>query len=701
MPKFYWKARGDASQIKPGFKVPAAKPRITPVEAIFEQVRKEQFPSLPSRLNCKFVCPELKGWCSLGRNDWDTGEPEYVFEVQVTGKTLTTNADLFSKAREDHARFPHHTAEIAEDYWNPRGSILFPETLVDGTVTVVRRIQPPEESRTSSMLKGYKSVALVGGKYRSLYDNSPIPGKMRSVHSPPGGLYLGTTEQFVRDYYTGMTDEDEIILVYEYAPRDVISGNPNDSEGEVKVRKARLVGTVKVASHTRVAARYRRAVTNPLPDNIPQSEIGLMTKKEFLDFRNEGGKFHPSDSYDFDYEKINWRSKPSYEYEVTDWNTGRKYQIWKGDKGYFIRDEDGRLAAVIHNGTLYHDRKNQSTRDIPTGYRDTRYHEKEYTDLGVKRYKLVKYLSEYMPLVHNEAAINRRYYDNMIQRIKVGDEYMEVRTHGPPEIDKLTSMAILNEDGMVVAKGQNEWGATLLVVAEEYRRRGLGKIIAKYWYKYNPNSVSGGFTSSGQANAIRTWESRVRQLLSWGWYSEMLKRGWIDKDQIKEILAGLSERVVFKEEKPQPKQKPGKKQVLVYYDDPTVIVYDARFLDDPHAEDSDKYIHGYGFLRDNPHQGVYLYRLDYDRPYHKLTTYAALQMARDSGDKLYNGEGYSDLLELGGLDNIAQEGDYIWLTKDMIPLKQMGKLEKLMRKKNDPYGETTTLLLEGADAKWR
>lgn len=548
-------------------------------------------------------------------------------------------------------------------------------------------------------LTGYKSVALVKGKYRSLYDNSLIPGRVHSTHAPPGGVYLGTTEQFVRDYYTGMTDEDEIILVYEYDPRDVVSGNPQDSEGEVKVQKAKLTGTIRVASATRVAARYLRATTTPLPSKLPKSEIGLMTQGEFLQFRNKGDKSHPSDAYDYDFEKINYHSDLTHVHTTGRWQNAEPYRIFKGQGGYIIEDEDGRLAAIIHNGTLYHGRKNQSIRDIPLGYRDTRYHQDGgYIDFGVKRFKLVKYLAEYMPLVNDRAATTRKRFPTLLQRIKVGDEYMELRSEGPPKIDNHTDLAILNEEGMVVARGQDEWGATLIIVAEEYRGKKLGQIIGKYWYKFNPNSVSGGFTAAGKANAIKLWAKRVREISAWGWFSELYKQGRLTKERINEILAGLGERKVFKEE---PAKKPTQKQILVYVDDPTFVVYDSRFLDDPHAEDSDKYIVAYGYMGSDTHKGVYFFRLEYERAYHKLATYVGLQMARDSGDPLYNGEGYSDVLELEGLDHIQQDGDYVSLTKDVIPLKQMGRLEKTIRKQDDRYGEKKTLLLEQADAKWR
>lgn len=101
------------------------------------------------------------------------------------------------------------------------------------TVSTVNRLGSPN--------RGYKVVATRGEHYFSLADGSRIPA---GTHAPAGGLYLGTSAQFVRDYYSGLVDEDvydgEAVLVYEYDPADVLRGDPEE-EGEVVVRRARLV----------------------------------------------------------------------------------------------------------------------------------------------------------------------------------------------------------------------------------------------------------------------------------------------------------------------------------------------------------------------------------------------------------------------------------------------------------------------------
>lgn len=98
--------------------------------------------------------------------------------------------------------------------------------------------------------------------------------------------------------------------------------------------------------------------------------------------------------------------------------------------------------------------------------------------------------------------------------------------------------------------------------------------------------------------------------------------------------------------------------------------------------------------------GTFLYRIDYDRPFADLTTKVALQMARDNGERLYDGEGYHDLLELAGIPGVVRDGDYLEVTRDLLPLSTMAQKEKRLRRARDPYRETETLLLEMADAKW-
>jgi putative chitinase len=56
------------------------------------------------------------------------------------------------------------------------------------------------------------------------------------------GIYLSNSENFVKTYYSGLTNNDEILIKFEYKPDDIISGNDTDSESEFTVSNARIVG---------------------------------------------------------------------------------------------------------------------------------------------------------------------------------------------------------------------------------------------------------------------------------------------------------------------------------------------------------------------------------------------------------------------------------------------------------------------------
>lgn len=447
-----------------------------------------------------------------------------------------------------------------------------------------------------------------------------------------------------------------------------------------------------------LAGRRIRASTTALPDSFPKEEIGLMTQAEFLEFKNPDDKFHPAESYDFNLKKMNDSifSIGGIDIEGTHITVNRPFK-GRGE-GFIFTEEntDGPVIAVQAQGVLYHSPRINAKR-FPSGYRQGR--EDTLTPFGIERTKAVKYPSEYVHLVSAVADYNRRRFDHLLQNIIVKGEPLQVRSEGPPQTDKHTMLVILNSRGQIVAQGADEWGATLLTVAQEYRGRGLGEIIGRYWYEYNPSSKSGGFTSAGQTNAIRLWETRVHEFLSRGWYSELIRQGRMTQERLKAILADLSSKPRNRGNLPQPTtDRPQQKtEIRFYSEDYAFVVYDARFLD----EQDEKYIHGFGFFRDAPGVGTFLYTIDYDQKFREIVTYVALQMARDDGEKVYIGQGYTDLLELDGVQGVTIEGDYVFLTVDALPLKSLAAKERRLRQKADPYDEMKVLLLEMAESKWR
>jgi len=434
----------------------------------------------------------------------------------------------------------------------------------------------------------------------------------------------------------------------------------------------------------------RRAATTPLPASFPESEIGLMTQDEFLKFKNPKNKHHPSDSYDTDLMKLN-RDYPSFVGDLG--HGGDEFSVSRFSRGLQVT-HDGEVVGVIHNGTLYYDNPSMKSR-IP-GSVFERSGDQPRVDLGINRRKQVKYLSEVMPLISPTAKLNEQRFPVILQRIKVRGEYMTIRAEKKPEKNRQYTLAIFNSEGWVVAQASDEWGATLIMVAREYRSQGLGKILGRYWYEINPDSTSGGFTESGERNAIALWKERVREFSSRGWYTDLIKRGDLTYARVKEILKDVGQRPPPRKEVEDTSVKPtGDIRVLVD-DDISFVVYDSAFL----QEQDEKFIHGFGFFRDSHPVGTFLYRIEYDRPYAEFTTKVALQLARDQGEKIYVGEGYGDMVEWKGIPGIEREGDYLVSTRAFLPLRRLAAKERRLRKAVDPYDEIYYQLLEMADAKW-
>lgn len=446
------------------------------------------------------------------------------------------------------------------------------------------------------------------------------------------------------------------------------------------------------------AVAHRTATAHPMP-TFGEGEMGLMTRDEFLTARNPEGKYHPSDAYETNLAGRNYsggflgeaRGRSGETYSFSD----------PGGEGLVVEVGD-KVVAVIYHDTLYHDRKHPASM-IPLYYTTTQYGA-EPVDLRdrVKRTKEVKYLSDLLVKVNALVKRNRARFPVLLQRLMVKGEPLEIRAESEPEKDKGVTLAILNGTGEEIASASNEWGATLIAVVGEYRGRGLGRILGRIWYEQNPGFESGGFTSSGEENALRIWQGRVQEFLANGWYTALIANHTLTVQRVRDILKGLSDR---SRHDPLPLPTPGQsgkgrlnpKDALVLVEEPTFIVYDPAFLTDP----DDKYILGYGFFRNSSPAGTFFYTLDYVPGYEKFVTYVGLQMARDMGDTVYVGPGYGDHVDYEGLAHVEiLDPTHIALTRDVLPLADMGRLEALRRKPHDRYGQLHDQLYELAEGKW-
>lgn len=82
----------------------------------------------------------------------------------------------------------------------------------------------------------------------------------------------------------------------------------------------------------------------------------------------------------------------------------------------------------------------------------------------------------------------------------------------------------------------DEWGATLLQIAEEYQRKGIGRFLSKLWRKAFPFKGSGGFSDQGLSTFKRVYQDFVRDALRSGQYDRGLREGWLSPQRFHEIL---------------------------------------------------------------------------------------------------------------------------------------------------------------------
>lgn len=114
----------------------------------------------------------------------------------------------------------------------------------------------------------------------------------------------------------------------------------------------------------------------------------------------------------------------------------------------------------------------------------------------------------------------------------------EMLEHGLP----LFETAIHVYDGDTpVGSVANEWGATLVQVAEEHQKKGIGKFLSKLWMKAFPFRGSGGFSEQGISTFKRVYQDFVREALESGAYDDAMKEGWMTPRRFADILqsAGL------------------------------------------------------------------------------------------------------------------------------------------------------------------
>ena len=103
--------------------------KIVEIEKIFEEIRKQEFPNRPSRMSAVYV----------DTHPWTGEEYGLVYAVKVEGIVFRTDQGTFTEAGERwfFKKNKEEIKELARSYWENNPFAASPETIVNGTVTIL------------------------------------------------------------------------------------------------------------------------------------------------------------------------------------------------------------------------------------------------------------------------------------------------------------------------------------------------------------------------------------------------------------------------------------------------------------------------------------------------------------------------------------------------------------------------------------
>lgn len=386
-------------------------------------------------------------------------------------------------------------------------------------------------------------------------------------------------------------------------------------------------------------------VYHPQPWNPTGINPALMTFDEYYKLANSSNKFHPDSAYDST-EELKRQNK----------------------KDYPIL-----LRRIKINGLTFEFRMNEETR----AGKYTKYDDEGEIVKDSKGLAVSDDVSE----------------DDLIKQRRQPRNFM---------------IAIFNDD-ICCGRAQDEWGCVLLRVAKEYRGFGLGPILGKIARQYEPGKTSGGFTPQGYANFVKVYREMVRDALTNGLYSTLIKNGDLTIARVKEIVASANLKIR------EPKREANfssndPKDWLIYFEhDCCVIIYDKKLkdVDDPHFEDT--MIKGNLLVRFPSYTEKYglMVRFGGDTP--KIKSFllsCASALSKKEGVPLYIDEECLSFVDksrnnIGPKDMTTGYWRYPveWIGQD-ANLKLISYPEKAFRKSFDKYDEFKNRMIELADSKY-
>jgi len=459
-------------------------------------------------------------------------------------------------------------------------------------------------------------------------------------------------------------------------------------------------------------------------ETMPQ--IGDMTFEQYMEWRNPRDKFH-EEAYETTLAEFN-NPFLSYEIKLSLFKETGKYHNTSGrgsnptvfafknkDNTFFVledvstnwREPDYIVKLFIQNGTAFYDDP-RVAKLIRGSYLSVFFNNRsnERADIKIDKVKPTKYLTQKLLQMIDVPSFWRENYPVVLQEFQQSGMNFQIRAKQNPTQHEGETLILVDENGYKVGAAQDEWGATLVMIVKEYRGHGLSKHLLKEWLKYNPNKQSGGFTIAGYHNAASMWRDRVLELQSKNHYESFPQ-----KQKAKIILSKAHS--LIRDDKPERKQlKKASEDVEILalgYSDDSLVLFDKRVLNQSIYDIDDKYIYGYVFFRYKDNEDYFIYQIDYNPKYKELVILSALQHAKNNGHKVFYTANENDrlqqqlldVIELQGMENIKRQGDYIFLQKDLVPLKQVEHHTLLLAKeKGINVLDLKQNIVEAAYTKW-
>lgn len=107
------------------------------IEEVFENIRKEFSPKLISRFNCIFAFKDLE-YARLFKKMYRPNG--FIYEIEIDNKTLTFEGDFSIRTWINQPTI-NKIKQSAKDYWNGVRHTNFIETLMGGSVKVIRKVE--------------------------------------------------------------------------------------------------------------------------------------------------------------------------------------------------------------------------------------------------------------------------------------------------------------------------------------------------------------------------------------------------------------------------------------------------------------------------------------------------------------------------------------------------------------------------------